>query len=266
MGACHSTDSAFNYCESFICDENIGCFIGVGIAFGIFSSGFVSISIFVSSKYWRACLNAKEWGFQTIFMVIFSSIFCLPFLAVPTFLSLAFGIWLILLVGYIMPFIYFGCYRLNKSGKCKISNPRYNNNNNNNDKNNKKSIKLSVKMSKKEVNNDSHEIKIWLYNIQLTEYFDIITNNGYETVKDLLSITEQDLNDMGITKQFHVKKIMKTIKKEMQFHDIETEAPPPYAQHDNTDAPPGYVPDYGDFDGQEGEGLTYNDAPRETYQ
>ena len=48
----------------------------------------------------------------------------------------------------------------------------------------------------------------WLSDIGLTEYHGILKTGGYENMSDLETITASDLSLMGITNQWHVKKIL----------------------------------------------------------
>jgi len=54
----------------------------------------------------------------------------------------------------------------------------------------------------------------WLDQIGLSQYYDTVINEGYESLTDLQSITEKDLDGMGINKQMHKKKILKKIEEE----------------------------------------------------
>ncbi len=112
------------------------------------------------------------------------SILALLFIAVPLFIYfLSDGVWLVLLVGYCIGFLMSICY-----------------------------ITGTQTSTRQTENCDVNGvIFIWLNNIGLTVYYDILIDEGYETIDDLLTITENALKQLNITKQMHVKKILKKI-------------------------------------------------------
>ena len=57
-----------------------------------------------------------------------------------------------------------------------------------------------------------HEIMVFLQSINLTEYFDLLVNEGFETINDLKYITKDVLKDIGINKSGHYLKILTGIK------------------------------------------------------
>ena len=62
-------------------------------------------------------------------------------------------------------------------------------------------------------NNISYpDVYNWLNNIGLTQYYDNLINEGYESIDDIKTITDKDLDGLNIKKQMHLKKILKNIK------------------------------------------------------
>ena len=59
-------------------------------------------------------------------------------------------------------------------------------------------------------------IRDWLAAIELSLYHDALVKEGYETVNDLHTLTASDLRGLNITKQMHVKKILKKITEETE--------------------------------------------------
>ena len=240
---------SFNYNEPLFC-ENTGCFVGVGIGLGLFSSVFASVAIFMIVTTWMSCCQQTEWGGGIICMVVFRTLFSLPFLAPPAIIGLFLGVWLVTLIGYLMPFVYFGCFWCNKRNQFSIKNPMVNNNQNNNNYDTTTNTNVYTYGGGNNNNNDdNHEVKQWLNDIGLGEYYQTLKYQGYETVDDVLTITDNDLKELGITKQMHVKKIMNKINGQngiamTVMNDGNDDIPPPYAVHH--DDPPAY--------GGEGEG------------
>eukprot|EP00483_Globobulimina_turgida_P002130 UN02132 len=85
----------------------------------------------------------------------------------------------------------------------------------------------------------------WLNGIGLSEYYDVLIKEGYETIDDILSITENDLNRLNINKQMHVKKFMNKINQSLNGNNVDNgegamnniapvyeyaSAPPPYVE------------------------------------
>ena len=48
----------------------------------------------------------------------------------------------------------------------------------------------------------------WLAEIGLAEYCATIKQQGYDNIHDLSTLTKDDLHELGITKQMHIKKIL----------------------------------------------------------
>merc|ERR1712087_969989 len=49
----------------------------------------------------------------------------------------------------------------------------------------------------------------WLSDIGLADYYDLFVGEGYESTADMQSLTENDLRALGITKQMHIKKMLR---------------------------------------------------------
>merc|ERR1712176_231468 len=57
---------------------------------------------------------------------------------------------------------------------------------------------------------DANEaVSEWLSDIGLAEYCDLFVGEGYESTADMETFTENDLRALGITKQMHIKKVLK---------------------------------------------------------
>ena len=132
-----------------------------------------------------------------VVFVLFRSVFSLPFIGVPLIMATSMGIWITAVVGYLIPLIFMLCFM----SKFKCKNPRYNNNENQSDTN---------------VNNENKNTIIWnwLNDIGLTEYYEILIKEGYQSLNDIHTISAKDLNDLNISKQMHVKKILNKINSE----------------------------------------------------
>eukprot|EP00490_Sorites_sp_Unknown_P000153 CAMPEP_0114658722 /NCGR_PEP_ID=MMETSP0191-20121206/16273_1 /TAXON_ID=126664 /ORGANISM="Sorites sp." /LENGTH=149 /DNA_ID=CAMNT_0001881511 /DNA_START=382 /DNA_END=831 /DNA_ORIENTATION=- len=52
------------------------------------------------------------------------------------------------------------------------------------------------------------EVWMFLKEIGLLEYYDLLISNGYENKSDLMTLTESDLNSIGISKHLHRKKLL----------------------------------------------------------
>lgn len=53
----------------------------------------------------------------------------------------------------------------------------------------------------------------WLQLLRLEEYFPALLDQGYQTVDDVTQLTWEDLEEFGIVKLGHQKKIMLAIKR-----------------------------------------------------
>ena len=51
-------------------------------------------------------------------------------------------------------------------------------------------------------------VYVWLSDIGMAEYFSSFKAEGYETEADILTLTRDDLQGLGVTKQMHLKKIL----------------------------------------------------------
>ena len=205
------TSMSWNYDDySWFCADT-GCFVGAGIGLGLLTSLFATGALIVIYLFWNSCHQQTEWDEVTIFTLLCRTLFALPFLASPAFIGLFVGIWLITVIGYLMAFVYIGCFWCYKRDERRIENPTPNNKQNNNNYKPLTNVKLDTYDAGNNNNNDNHEIKQWLNEIGLNEYYETLKDQGYETVDDILTITENDLKELGIKKQMHVKKIMKKI-------------------------------------------------------
>eukprot|EP01084_Bolivina_argentea_P092085 165716_1 len=215
-------------------DETI--FLAVGLAAGLFSSIFAFAGFATCYAAWSQCCKSQEWGICSVICIIFQSLFSIPFVAVPILPYLLAGIWITPLVGYTLPFLCFFCCKCSNSKKLKVQNPRYKQNENNNSYNVNDAYNNNINANQYQNNpepipviyvnnnidniyNNNQAIPLqnvavynWLNDIGLNEYYDAMINEGYQTVKDILTITENDLINMNITKQMHVKKNYESYK------------------------------------------------------
>ena len=59
-----------------------------------------------------------------------------------------------------------------------------------------------------------NEVQLWLRNtVSREEYCKLFHENGFETMDEVLTITETDLKELGITKMGHRRQILNAIKK-----------------------------------------------------
>ena len=191
--------------------------------------------------------------------VVFRTAFGAPFAGVPLIMGFSMGIWFIIAVGYGIPFMMAMCFLCG----CTCKNPAYRNNSNNSAPSSlydSPRVLVSNKTQKRNV-----IVYTWLNQIGLTEYHDVFVKEGYESLSDLQSITENDLRGMNITKQMHIKKILGKISTEKEMKNgtgteqnsgenegnvvimsaafdanIDVEAPPAYDAPPDYDAPPAY--------------------------
>jgi len=54
--------------------------------------------------------------------------------------------------------------------------------------------------------------------MQLTQYFDLLQFNGFESVQSLYGITHDDLKQIGVDKLGHRKQLIRCVKKEQERH------------------------------------------------
>ena len=84
--------------------ESPGYFYGFGFGMGIFSSIFASAGFFVISGAWVNFCRQQTWTPQLLIQTLFTSLFGVPFMGVPLIISVTTGIWLVGLIGYLIPF------------------------------------------------------------------------------------------------------------------------------------------------------------------
>jgi len=87
------------------------------------------------------------------------------------------------------------------------SNMNTNNNINNNNNNNFNSNNINNNIGGKQYK----EVWNFLKDIGLLEYYDTLISNGYESRNDINTLTQNDLNSIGITKHLHRKKILSAL-------------------------------------------------------
>ncbi|XP_010768999.1 caskin-1-like, partial [Notothenia coriiceps] len=84
----------------------------------------------------------------------------------------------------------------------------------------------------------------WLSAIGLSQYHQVLVQNGYENIEFITDITWEDLQEIGIIKLGHQKKLMLAVKRlaEMQRgSDGRGKKPPPITQQQEAtliDSPP----------------------------
>lgn len=68
----------------------------------------------------------------------------------------------------------------------------------------------------------------WLTHLGLNQYYQVLVQNGYENVDFVSDISLEDLQEIGITKLGHQKKLMLGVKrlKELQREKVSSESPP----------------------------------------
>ena len=102
------------------------------------------------------------------------------------------GMWVTPVVGYTLGFMAILCITLRDHRKHK-------------DMDTEEDVPETENVSKNQV------IFGWLQEIGLTEYHDLLVNAGYESIRDIQTITENDLKKLKIPWQVDVKKIMNKI-------------------------------------------------------
>ena len=234
--------------------ESPDYFYGFGFGMGIFSSIFASAGLFVISGAWGNFLRQETWTPQLLMQTLFTSLFGVPFVAVPLIISASTGIWLVGLIGYSIPFTFCICLFMGRNGRFNHRNPfhlngvRYNHNHNRN--HNRNDIEMQQPRIQQVSNSPGFKQKNmsiwhWLNDIGLTEYYQLFITEGYTTVKDLETITNQDLQALKITKHFHVRKILDKINESQQYTNNKTDEGIPgpqlvYNPGAADDAPPSY--------------------------
>eukprot|EP01084_Bolivina_argentea_P023900 44644_1 len=75
----------------------------------------------------------------------------------------------------------------------------------------KNKSKTEEKEEKKEEN--ENEVKLWLTNIvKLPQYYILFEDDGYDDLKEVKTFTKTELKEMGITKNGHIKRLMRFIE------------------------------------------------------
>uniref|UniRef100_A0A3P9HZ31 CASK interacting protein 1 n=1 Tax=Oryzias latipes TaxID=8090 RepID=A0A3P9HZ31_ORYLA len=92
-----------------------------------------------------------------------------------------------------------------------------------------------------------NNLEEWLSAIGLSQYHQVLVQNGYENVDFITDITWEDLQEIGITKLGHQKKLMLAVKKLAELHRMTDgrgsprKKPPPITQQQelmSIDSPP----------------------------
>nr|XP_013800179.1 PREDICTED: caskin-1 [Apteryx mantelli mantelli] len=96
-------------------------------------------------------------------------------------------------------------------------------------------------------------LALWLSMIGLSQYYKVLVENGYENIDFITDITWEDLQEIGITKLGHQKKLMLAVKKlaELQRAEfgkyesgtLKKKAPPPSPEVLAIESPPPEPPE-----------------------
>ncbi|XP_010226812.1 PREDICTED: caskin-1-like, partial [Tinamus guttatus] len=96
-------------------------------------------------------------------------------------------------------------------------------------------------------------LALWLSMIGLSQYYKVLVENGYENIDFITDITWEDLQEIGITKLGHQKKLMLAVKKlaELQRAEfgkyesgtLKKKAPPPSQEVLAIESPPPEPPE-----------------------
>lgn len=248
-----------------------GLYIGLGIGLGIFSSAFAASGLHVMKQGLALCNSNPGMG---VFMCVFS----LPFFGTPLIMALTMQNIIIPIIGYGILVVsqIIVKYKQRKNGGNTMSK----------ESNTTTSYTQATAAATATVavtstvaattggasvatSYSNYAIKSWLDSIDMIEYYNIFITNGYETSKDMNSLTETDCEKLGIKKYLHVKKIVtKANDEKNKFSinnntNINTNTPsndynynasaPSEGNIKDNDAPPAYsgeggAPGYNDHD------------------
>ena len=127
-------------------------------------------------------------------------------------------------------FLFFICLLMGRNGRLNRRNPFHRNgvqrNQNHNDNRNDIEIQQPrIEQVSKSPSSKQTSISIWnwLNDIGLTEYYQLFLTEGYTSVEDLETITDQDLHALNITKHFHIRKILNKINRSQQHTNNKTD-------------------------------------------
>ena len=73
---------------------------------------------------------------------------------------------------------------------------------------------LMLDKEDKTLNESELEVQRWMVNIlKLPQYFQLFIDNGYDEIETIMEMDDKELQDIGINKKGHRKKILRYIRK-----------------------------------------------------
>ena len=203
------------------CGMGSGCWLGIGLGVGVVCSLLAAVGLYlVYASCGKVCAQyteLSEWSISTFCGMIIPSITGSVLIILPIICVWLLPIWLLPVVSYSLLFSYIMCYRscIMKTDGDNITQPL-------SDANKDDDVYDAILNDNSLIGNNeitnNHEIYIWLQEIGLTQYYHTLTNEGYETINDILTINEEDLIKLNITKHLHVKKIMGKIRASLNLN------------------------------------------------
>jgi len=182
---------------------------GFGFGCGIFASIFAGAGSFLLINIWLPICNEQrfnpgKFGYAIIMSIVY--LVCVGW-AIP--FSILYNNWLVSIVCYLLAISYISCFYCSIKGFT-WGNPFY------------KMCKCLRKDSSNQIsfidrdgNVDygaiNREVYNWLQDIGLQYYCPIFLREGYHNIREIMTITEQDLNHIGIVAYRHKQKILQKI-------------------------------------------------------